>query len=108
VSQKDGVAGEPYTVASFRQAHAKAVGRIGLPIGKEFGTTPHGHRHTYGQLLTEAKLDPLVIQRCLHHKARESQQVYTEPTPAAITKALNEAAQRLEDQGMNSMFAERV
>lgn len=108
VSQKDGVAGEPYTVASFRQAHAKAVGRIGLSVGKEFGTTPHGHRHTYGQLLTEAKLDPLVIQRCLHHKARESQQVYTEPTPAAITKVLNEAAQRLQDQGMNSMFAERV
>lgn len=108
VSQKNGVAGEPYTVASFRQAHAKAVGRIGLSIGKELGTTPHGHRHTYGQLLTEAKLDPLVIQRCLHHKARESQQVYTEPTPAAITKALNEAAQRLEDQGMNSMFGERV
>ncbi|GGC23896.1 gamma-mobile-trio recombinase GmtY [Pseudoduganella buxea] len=106
VSQKDGVAGDPYTVASFRQAHAKAVLRIGLPVGKEFGTTPHGHRHTYGQLLTEAKLDPLVIQRCLHHKARESQQVYTEPTPAAITKALNEAAQRLEDHRVKTMFGQ--
>lgn len=97
VSEKDGVAGEPYTVASFRQAHAKAVRRIGLPAGKEYGTTPHGHRHAYGQLLTEAKLDPLVIQRCLHHKSRESQQVYTEPTPGAIAQALDEAAQRMGD-----------
>jgi hypothetical protein len=46
----------------------------------------------------------MVIQRCLHHKSRESQQVYTEPTPAAITKALNEAAQRLGDQRFNAMF----
>ncbi len=97
VSQKDGVAGEPYTLASFRQAHAKAVHRIGLPMGKDFGTTPHGHRHTYGQLLTEAKLNPLLIQRCLHHKSQESQQVYTEPTPAAITKALNEATRHMDD-----------
>lgn len=95
VSEKEDVAGEPYTYAAFRQSHAKAVRRIGLTVGKAFGTTPHGHRHTYGQLLTEAKLDPLLIQRCLHHKSQQSQQVYTEPTPSAITKALNEAALRM-------------
>jgi len=106
VSQKEGVVGEPYTLASFRQAHAKAVRRIGLSVGKEFGTTPHGHRHTYGQLLTEAGLDPLLIQRCLHHKSQESQQVYTEPTPAMITKALSEAAQRMGDQRVKAIFGE--
>ncbi len=77
-----------------------------LPMGKEFGTTPHGHRHSYGQLLTEAKLDSLMIQRCLHHKSQESQQIYTEPTPAAITKALNQATQRIDDQRAKSMFEE--
>lgn len=106
VSQKEDVIGEPYTLASFRQAHAKAVRRIGLPVGKEFGTTPHGHRHTYGQLLTEASLDPLLIQRCLHHKSQESQQVYTEPTPAMITKALSEAVQRMGNQRVQAIFGE--
>lgn len=95
ISQKEDVAGAPYTLASFRQAHAKAVKRIGLPVGKEFGTTPHGHRHAYGQLLTEAKVDPALIQRCLHHKSIESQGVYTDPTPATVAQVLAEAASKL-------------
>ncbi|SBW84719.1 Conserved hypothetical protein [Pseudomonas veronii 1YdBTEX2] len=100
VSQKDEVAGDPYTVASYRQAHAKAVKRIDLTVGKDYGTTPHGHRHAYGQLLTNAKVDPQLIQRCLHHKSQESQQVYTNPTPATIAATLVEASERL-----NSPFA---
>nr|WP_282582710.1 tyrosine-type recombinase/integrase [Pseudomonas umsongensis] len=95
VSQKDEVAGDPYTVASYRQAHAKAVKRIGLTAGKDYGTTPHGHRHAYGQLLTNAKVDPQLIQRCLHHKSLESQQVHTNPTPATIAATLVEATERL-------------
>ncbi len=95
VSKKDGVAGEPYTISSFRQAHAKAVKRIGMEVGKNFGTTPHGHRHAYGQTLTDAQLDPLLIQRCMHHKSIESQQVYTGPTVEAATRTLQEASDRL-------------
>lgn len=95
VSQKEGVVGEPYTISAFRQAHAKAVKRVGLEAGKDFGTTPHGHRHAYGQLLTDAKLDPLLIQRCLHHKSKESQQVYTEPSVESATKTLQEASDKL-------------
>lgn len=95
VSQKDVVAGEPYTISAFRQAHAKAVKRIGLEAGKDFGTTPHGHRHAYGQLLTDAKLDPLLIQRCLHHKSKDSQQVYTGPSVETATRTLQEASDRL-------------
>ncbi|WDH25654.1 gamma-mobile-trio recombinase GmtY [Pseudomonas chlororaphis] len=100
VSQKDEVAGDPYTVASYRQAHAKAVKRVGLIVGKDYGTTPHGHRHAYGQLLTNARVDPQLIQKCLHHKSQESQQVYTNPTPATIAATLMEATERL-----NSPFA---
>lgn len=95
VSQKDDIAGEPYTIGSFRQAYARAVRRIGLEVRKEYGTTPHGHRHAYGQLLTDAKVDPLLIQRCLHHKSKESQQVYTGPTVETATVTLNEASERL-------------
>lgn len=95
VSEKQDVAGEPYTVASFRQSHARAVKRIGLIPRKDLGTTPHGHRHAYGQLLTDAKLDPMLIQRCLHHKSKDSQQVYTGPTVEKATQTLTEASQRL-------------
>lgn len=95
VSQKGDVAGDPYTLASFRQAHAKAVKRIGLSVGKEYGTTPHGHRHAYGKLLADAKVDPALIQRCLHHKSIESQGVYTDPTPATVAQILSEAAAKL-------------
>lgn len=104
VSQKVGVAGEPYTISAFRQAHAKAVKRIGLDVGKDFGTTPHGHRHSYGQLLTDASLDPLVIERCLHHKSRESQLVYTAPTAEATTKTLKEASDLLGFQCRHHLF----
>jgi hypothetical protein len=54
VSQKAGFRGDPYTVDSYRQAHARAVRRIGLVPARSMGTTPHGHRHAYGQRLADA------------------------------------------------------
>lgn len=109
VSQKDNVAGEPYTVASYRQSHAKAVKRIGLDVGKDFGTTPHGHRHAYGQLLTDAKLDAQSIQHCLHHRSQESQQVYTEPGAEAISMSLDAASKKMEFENdwVNLLFRKK-
>lgn len=95
ISQKDTVAGEPYTVDSYRQAHAKAVKRIGLVPGKSFGTTPHGHRHAYAQLLTEARIGNEVIQAALHHKSPDSQQVYKEPPAEKVNAALRTASANL-------------
>ncbi|OUL68171.1 gamma-mobile-trio recombinase GmtY [Paraburkholderia hospita] len=95
VSHKDMVAGDPYTIDSFRQAHAKAVRRIGLAVGKDLGTTPHGHRHAYGQSLVSAGIDQKSVQYALHHKAIESQAPYTMPTPVAIDSALSAAESRL-------------
>ena len=95
ISQKDTVAGEPYTVDSFRQAHAKAVKRIGLVPAKAYGTTPHGHRHAYAQQLTDAGIGAEVIQAALHHKSPESQAVYKEPTAAKVNSALREAGSNL-------------
>lgn len=95
VSHKDTVAGDPYTIDSYRQAHAKAVSRIGMPVGKDFGTTPHGHRHAYGQSLVSARVDQKIVQYALHHKAIESQAPYTAPALGAIDSALNAAESRL-------------
>ena len=37
-----------------RESHEKAVEKIGLTVGKHYGTTPHGHRHAYGRRLKNA------------------------------------------------------
>lgn len=89
--------GDMYTIESFRQSHARAVRRIGLTVGKMHGTTEHGHRHAYGQRTSKAKLDPSVTQAGLHHKARESQDVYTQPTIDRVTKVLAKASEALEN-----------
>lgn len=103
VSHKDTVAGEPYTVDSYRQAHAKAVRRIGLVPRKAYGTTPHGHRHAYAQMLTDVGVSTEVIQAALHHKSQDSQQVYKEPTADKVNSALREAS-RVIDLGQPMLF----
>lgn len=91
VSHKANVAGDPYTVDSFRQSHGKAVRRIGLEVRKELGTTPHGHRHAYAQALTDAKVSDDVIQAALHHKSPDSQKVYKEPSAEKMNAVLQAA-----------------
>lgn len=95
VSQKDTVDGDPYTIDSFRQAHARAVRKIGLEPSKEFGTTPHGHRHAFGQALVNAGVEQKVVQHALHHKSIESQTPYTLPSADQVATALKDAEVRL-------------
>lgn len=95
VSHKPSFAGDPYTVHSYRQAHAVAVRRIGLVPAKSLGTTPHGHRHAYGRRLARANVDELTIQRVMHHRSRASQGVYTAPPAVEIAAALAKAQTRL-------------
>ncbi len=87
--------GNMYTISSYRQSHARAVQKIGLTVGKMLGTTEHGHRHAYGQRVSNAKIDRQVIQAGMHHKSDESQDVYTEPTIDRVTKALANASEAL-------------
>lgn len=89
--------GAPYSEDSFAKAHVRAVRRIGLIPAKMMGTSPHGHRHGYGQRLADAKIDPIFRKKALHHLSLESQTVYTEPGVAKVTKVLNEASARLEE-----------
>lgn len=103
VSTKANVEGEPYTVDSYRQAHARAVKRIGLVPAKVYGTTPHGHRHAYAQLLTDSGVGSEVIQAALHHKSQDSQQVYKEPTAEKVNSALREASRVAQLDNINSL-----
>ena len=99
VSHKENFSGDPYTIDSYRQSHARAVNRIGLIARKELGTTPHGHRHAYAQQLTDLKVNDEIIQAALHHKSLKSQQVYKEPTSERVNSALKSASDLLD---MNS------
>lgn len=89
--------GAMLSLSSQTESHHKAVEKIGLTVGKEFGTTPHGHRHAYGQRLENAHIDPHIIQVAMHHKSIESQKVYTDPTVAVVTTSLNKATTSLDN-----------
>ena len=87
--------GGMYTMLQYWRAHARACQRIGLVVGKEVGTTPHGHRHAYGRRLVAGGLTPIKIKKFMHHHSLESQGVYTTPTPRQVMEALSEGAERL-------------
>ncbi len=88
--------GAMYCLAQFNKAHAAACERIGLTVAKHLGTTPHGHRHAYGQRLKNAGMDKLLIRRFMHHASPESQDVYTQTTLKEALTALEAGAQRLQ------------
>lgn len=92
IVQNGATAGAIYNIDNYKQAHARAVRRIGLTPAKALGTTPHGHRHAYGRRLMRAKVDARLIKKALHHKSIASQVVYTTPNPTDVSKALDLAA----------------
>jgi hypothetical protein len=96
IVQNGSSAGDVYSIAGYKQAHARAVQRIGLlPIRSE-GGTPHAHRHAYGRRLMRAGIDPILRRKALHHKSLASQAVYTAPNAADVAKALNAAQAALD------------
>lgn len=95
VSFRDEQRGEPYTIDSFRDAHKRAIRRIGLIPRKRYGTTHHGHRHAYGKRTARGGVSDLVTQKGLHHNSIESQQVYKEPMIDEVTRILERATEAL-------------
>ncbi|WP_257820675.1 gamma-mobile-trio recombinase GmtY [Burkholderia glumae] len=87
--------GAMYTLTQYNKAHAAACRRIGLEVGKVLGTTPHGHRHAYGQRLKQAGVEKPMIRRFMHHASIESQEVYTQASFSEARKALEEATRQL-------------
>ncbi len=76
--------GEPESKKNFIQKHQRAVERIGLEVGKHFGTSPHSHRHSYGYCLGQAGFNQLEIQKAMHHKSPFSCLVYLKPEDREI------------------------
>ena len=92
-------AGGSYALENFKQAHGRAVRRIGLTVGKLCGTTLHAHRHAYGRRLMRAGIDPLLRKKALHHKSLSSQAVYTAPSMREAMQALDAALTSLNQTG---------
>lgn len=59
------------------------------------GTTPHGHRHAYGQRLARDGADPLLIKNAMHHASITSSQTYTQPTTTQKRQSLRDLKARL-------------
>ncbi len=87
--------GGMYCLNQYNKAHAAACKRIGLPVSKALGTTPHGHRHAYGRRLKSAGIDQALIRRFMHHASLESQEIYTRASTKEAIAALVAGAQRL-------------
>lgn len=94
--------GQPYSHRMFRKAHRLAVERIGLDCEKLLGTTPHGHRHAYGQRMAAADASPLTIKNAMHHKSIESSQTYTQPTSIDLRNRMMELESRLSERHANA------
>ncbi|MEX3967217.1 gamma-mobile-trio recombinase GmtY [Paraburkholderia sp. EG286B] len=80
--------GQPMNPEAFRRIHRKAVRKIGLTPSKGLGTTPHGHRHNYGQYGRECGLSNKILMVAMHHASPTSQEVYTGPTLAEVDNAM--------------------
>jgi hypothetical protein len=102
VSGKGEYAGSPYSIQAYNRALQRAYDRLERKFGykiprlKEFGTTPHGPRHFYGQALIDSGINPKIIQKSLRHRSIISQSVYTEPKDALIRETLNNAKAQIE------------
>jgi hypothetical protein len=90
-----------YGIGQYDKAHARACKRIGLQVGKAFGTTQHGHRHAYGRRLKNADVDAFFIQKFMHHSSEESQLVYTVATTKETRQVLEVASRKLRDRGQS-------
>lgn len=85
-----------YSLDKFITAHGRACERIGLQVEKQLGTTPHGHRHSYGRRLAKAGIEPSLIKKCMHHSTELSQETYTGQTTQEALLALDTAFQRMQ------------
>lgn len=93
--------GQPYSHKMFRKAHKLGIARIGLEYGKLRGTTPHGHRHAYGQALAADGAGPILIKTAMHHASISSSQVYTQPGPKKIREMLSSIDSKLAEDVKN-------
>lgn len=90
--------GNSLTLNAYNQSYKSSMARIGFDVSKPEGRSPHAHRHAYGRRLSNAKVDPLIIKKALHHSSLNSQSVYTQPGVRDVTIACEQAAEQLDRQ----------
>lgn len=88
--------GAAYTRCCFHQNYARGLKRIGRTQNSAEGYSPHGHRHSYARRLVRAGVDPIIRQKCLHHSSITSQDVYTSPTLADVSRTLEDAMENID------------
>lgn len=95
-------AGLPMTAKSYRTLHDAAVRRIGLVPSKPAGTTPHGHRHAFGQLMQEnvetGHIDKTVFKSVMHHRSLLSQEAYNATEWLRINDKLKALSEKYVDE----------
>ncbi|MCG3643988.1 gamma-mobile-trio recombinase GmtY [Pseudomonas putida] len=96
--------GQPYSHRMFRKAHKLAVERVGLAHGKIRGTTPHGHRHAFGQRMAGAGASKLKIKTAMHHAALSSSDPYTQPSAADFRQYMADLEDRLSEKYLDAIF----
>lgn len=93
--------GNPFTIDAYKKKFKTALDRtekaIGekIPRGKKYGTTPHGARHYFANLLVEAGVSPTVMQNALRHRSIFSQEAYTAQGYKDLLNNLKSAKERL-------------
>jgi site-specific recombinase XerD len=80
--------GRPASLSKYLQAHQIAVKKLGLEYSESHGTTPHCHRHAYGNKLENSGVEPLIIKEAMGHISLESQMQYKHPTNEQIREKL--------------------
>lgn len=107
-SEDESYVGEPYSISAYKRALQRAYDRLekrfnySIPRTKYDGTTPHGFRHMYGQLLSDSGIDKKTIQTLLRHRSPLSQGVYTKPTFSRVTKELDDAREKISENLLNT------
>ncbi|PSV16137.1 gamma-mobile-trio recombinase GmtY [Photobacterium kishitanii] len=99
--------GSPLTINAYNQSYKAAMARINQIVSKPEGRSPHGHRHAYGRRLSNAKIDPLLIKKAMHHSSLISQTIYTQPGIRDVSHALETATEQL-DKKLHNVFREDV
>ncbi|MBU5635113.1 hypothetical protein KOM00_00010 [Geomonas sp. Red69] len=95
--------GEPYSMTAFNKAWDKALRRVSKDLGieilkkKDDGTTPHGLRHFFGQVLSRSSQHPQVIRKSLRHRTVLSQGPYTAADFKRVNNALTVARDKVQN-----------
>lgn len=86
--------GAPLSMSSYIKSLKAAIVRLNNQgydsiYGADNGISPHSMRHWFASILTEAGIEPKVLQMLLNHRSILSQEVYKTPNKRMINKALN-------------------